>query len=97
MKFRTDFVTNSSCADFIIAKHFLSQEQIDQIHKHIDVANSWILGRGPQKEHSDWWRIKEDHKDIAGDTSMDNFDMMWFLLEIGVDEEHITMHGCYGN
>jgi len=98
MKIHIDFITNSSCADFIIAKHYLSQEQIDQIHDHINVANSWEIQRGPPEEvHTDGWRIKEDHKDIAGDTMMDNFDMMWFLLEIGVDEDYVTMNGCYGN
>ncbi len=99
MKFRVDFVTNSSCADFIIAKKYLTEGQIYLIHNHIDVANSWVVKRGPrdEDEHNDSWRIKEDDKNIIGDTMMDNFDMTWFLLEIGVNEDHIEMHGCYGD
>jgi hypothetical protein len=96
MKIQSDFISNSSCASFIIPKKVLTQEQINKIYNHIDIANSWIIKRDPKVEYTDWWQINEDDENINGDTTMDNFDMMWFLLQIGIDEEHIHYEGCYG-
>ena len=101
MKLRTEFITNSSCASFSILKKHLSQYQIEQIKDHINQSNNYIVHRGPQEEiynrPHDAWQIEEFEDKIEGDTSMDNFDMMWFLLKIGVDEDHIDHHGCYGD
>lgn len=102
MKIQFDFVSNSSCASFIIPKKHLTSEQIMAIHEHIDVSEEFITAhRGPQTDiynsPHDAWDIKETEDNIEGDTTMDNFDMMWFLLKIGVDEEHIEYHGCYGD
>jgi len=99
MRLKSEFITNSSCASFIIPKKYLTKDQIEMIKDHINVANDWLVGRGPMRDqrHSDEWNIEESLNSIEGDTSMDNFDMMWFLLEIGVDEDHIEHHGCYGN
>jgi hypothetical protein len=41
------------------------------------------------------WIIAENETEINGSTSMDNFDMLWFLSMIGVDSEHINYEGCY--
>lgn len=100
MKIQSDFVSNSSCASFIIPKKHLTTEQINAIHHHIDFSEQFIEAhRGPNREiynaPHDAWNITETRKNIEGDTSMDNFNMMWFLLKIGVDEEHIEYHGCY--
>lgn len=105
MKFKTDLVTNSSCASFVIAKNNLSQLQIDLIKNHIEAAK--MFSKGYVKEDPDglgphcdfgWldeWSITELENSIAGETTMDNFDMMGFLLAIGVDEDDIQYEGCY--
>jgi hypothetical protein len=41
------------------------------------------------KLYLEQWKITENEKEIMGKTSMDNFDMMWFLDQIGVDEKYI--------
>ena len=101
MKIRSEFVTNSSCASFTILKKDLSPVQIEKIRKHIEYSEDYIIHRGPQTQiynrPHDAWHIDENEKSIWGDTSMDNFDMMWFLLKIGVDENDVELEGCYGN
>ena len=101
MKINSDFITNSSCASFIVLKKYLSRIQMDKIKDHINESDNYVLHRGPQSQiYNDpgsAWHIEETHDAIEGETSMDNFDMTWFLLQIGVDEDHIEMHGCYGD
>ena len=101
MKIRTDFVTNSSCASFSILKKDLTEKQIYMIKNHIERSNDYIVHRGPQRQiynrDHDAWNIEESDKKIEGNVSMDNFDMMWFLLKIGVDEDDVELHGCYGD
>ena len=101
MKIRSEFVTNSSCASFTILKKDLTPVQIEKIRKHIEYSEDYIIHKGPQTQiynrPHDAWHIDENEKSIWGDTSMDNFDMMWFLLKIGVDEEDVELEGCYGN
>ena len=38
---------------------------------------------------ADEWKIEECSDRVIFDTWMDNFDMWWFLEEIGVKNEHI--------
>ena len=101
MRLKTEFITNSSCASFTILKHYLSPHQIELIYDHINESNNYIVHRGPQREifngPGSQWNIVETETSIEGNTSMDNFDMTWFLLQIGVDEDHIEMRGCYGD
>jgi len=96
MKLKTDFVTNSSSSSFVIAKKHLTKNQIMLIHDHIGVG--MILAEKLNKDmytgsyplsSSDEWVIKEYFDRITFSTNMDNFDMWWFLTEIGVKDEYI--------
>ena len=88
VKLKTDHVTNSSSASFVIAKAYLSNDQITKIHNHIEEGKKM----NPNIYTTPAWIINEDEHTLWGDTSMTNFDMMWFLQEIGVDEKYIHMH-----
>jgi len=99
MKIQYDFITNSSCASFVIPRKFLSDHQVEQILNHIEESGQYIVHRGPQTQiynlQEDAWQITVTDKEVIGDTSMDNFDMTWFLSQIGVEDEHIDYEGCY--
>lgn len=101
MKFKTDFVSNSSCASFVISKSVLTELQIFMIKNHTGVANKFLERDVNNLESWEWdnrdgWFITETDDEISGDTVMDNFDMLWFLLQLGIDEDHIKYEGCYG-
>lgn len=104
MKTKIDFVTNSSCASFVIHKKHLSAIQIELIKNHIQAAEDYSKGKilddgmGPRVRDFGWldpWNITELKNSISGETSMDNFDMLAFLIAIGVNEDHIQYEGCY--
>jgi hypothetical protein len=89
MKIKLDFVTNSSSASFTIPKEFLTEKQILMIYSHVEIGS--LLSKDQNVEfYADEWDISEKDGDICGDTSMDNFDMTWFLENIGVDMNRVT-------
>lgn len=93
MKVKTDFVTNSSSASFAIPKSCLTMKQIHMIINHIELA-AMVQESYEGKLFLDPWIIEVKKHSVEGDTSMDNFDMNWFLTNIvKVDSENIHMTG----
>ena len=92
MKIKLDFITNSSNASFMISKSSLTKIQIGLIHNHIEIG--MLIAKNKKISiYTDPWIITEDHEVVEGYTSMDNFDMAWFLEEIGVPSDCIKMRG----
>ena len=93
MKTRLGFVSNSSSSSFVLNKSKLTVDQIYKIRDHFAVAKElakdnkdWV---GTYIREEDAWGIKEDEDRIALFTFMDNFDIWFFLTEIGVSENII--------
>lgn len=85
MQIRTDFVTNSSSSSFIICKKFLTNDQIDAIRKHKEIANRMNLYCSDCP-----WNIEENEMFITGYTSIDNFSMSEFFEIIGINSSCVN-------
>ena len=95
MRLRNDFVTNSSNASFVVPKSCLSEEQVEMIVNHIELAaavqDEYYKGR---ELYLHPWKIDVKEHLVEGSTSMDNFDMEWFLFEVvKVDKECVHFGG----
>lgn len=97
MKAKLDFVTNSSCASFVIMKKDITQLQQFLIHNHLEIVKEFAKSgevSGCYYDDDSGWQITEDDETIEGSTSMDNFDMVWFLSMIGISDDDVKHEGC---
>jgi hypothetical protein len=92
MKIRTGFISNSSSCSFIINRHSVSNEKIEQIKQYVDCGNlekcressTRCIGcRDDFWEYNDQcWGIETTNETISCETSMANFDLYSYITRV---------------
>jgi len=95
MKIKTDYVTNSSCASFIINTNAITELEKYIIMNHYEFAKKFHPPLLEYSANNSGWTITEEDGNLIGETSMDNFDMLWLLNEIGITDDQMDYRGCY--
>jgi len=97
MKMRTGFVSNSSCASFVIQKEWVSTAQIKLVKNHLREVklDPPRYGQHYRPRDGDEWAIHETDTTLEGSTIMDNIDMRAFLAAIGVPMDHVEFDDNY--
>ena len=101
MKIRLGFVSNSSSASYVVNKNGLSDETVQKIIDHWELASK-IIGELLKKEYpwclegheyhgNDAWNVQNERKHIHLSTIMTNFPMLAYLKAIGVPYGNITI------
>ena len=78
MKIRNGFASNSSSSSFTIQLEDISGKHVQQIYDHHTMAGDWP------------WDIWTEECLIRGYTFMDNFDMHYYLVSIGIDMDKVS-------
>lgn len=90
MKVRIGFVSNSSSASFVLPRAQITDEQWEKLRDHQRVGEEL----GIPYAATDWWTLNvEDGINIFGHTPMTNFDMLKFMVLIGIDVDKIRWTG----
>lgn len=98
MKRRNGFVSNSSASSFILNKSYLSLHQLKLIRNYQTEAiqmvkdnfkstEFWSLEDELESLEDSPWKVEETKEKLRLYTWMDNFDMEWFLEQIGIPKK----------
>ena len=78
MKYRSDFVTNSSSASFVIQRRDVTDPQVFLIVHYRELCEQMGI-------EYDNWHIEYDDEVVSGFTTMENEDMLHLMTErIGI-------------